>query len=241
MDKYGMLCENIMVVFVEPETPGNIGFLARTMKNFGMERLILINPCRLEDEAYYHAMHARSIVDNAEVYPSLKEMLKALNPDFLVGTTGVPGGSYNVERIPLRPSQLSESLNPSASTAILFGREGDGLSNNEIDLCDVVVSIPTSREYPIMNITHAAAIIFYEIFRGREFPCEGLEEASGLEKNLLIDEMDNVLSLVDMPEHKRRVAARVFRNILGRAFITAREAHTLKGVLRRIKNHLKDV
>ena len=53
--------------------------------------------------------------------------------------------------------------------------------------------------------------------------------------------MDNVLSLVDMPEHKRRVAARVFRNILGRAFITAREAHTLKGVLRRIKNHLKDV
>jgi len=51
--------------------------------------------------------------------------------------------------------------------------------------------------------------------------------------------MDDILSLIDIPEHKRRVASRVFRNITGRAFITAREAHTLKGVLRRIKNSIK--
>jgi TrmH family RNA methyltransferase len=239
MEALEMLAENISVVFVEPETPGNIGFLARAMKNFGLRTLILINPCELEDEAYYQAMHARDIVEGALIYRDLHEMIDSLEPDFLVGTTGVPGGSYNVDRIPLRPSQLADAIRPSSGTFILFGREGDGLSNEEIGLCDMVVSVPTSEEYPIMNITHAAAIIFYELFRDREFRCEGLEEASALEKSLLLEEMDDILSLIDIPEHKQRVASRVFRNITGRAFITAREAHTLKGVLRRIKNRMK--
>ncbi|MCQ8904482.1 MAG: TrmJ/YjtD family RNA methyltransferase, partial [Methanothermobacter sp.] len=230
MEATELLAENISVVFVEPETPGNIGFLARAMKNFGLRTLILINPCELEDEAYYQAMHARDIVEGALIYRDLPEMMTSLEPDFLVGTTGVPGGSYNVDRIPLRPSQLADAIRPSSRTFILFGREGDGLSNEEIGMCDMVVSVPTSEEYPIMNITHAAAIIFYELFRNRKFRCEGLEEASGLEKGLLLEKMDDILSLIDIPEHKRRVASRVFRNITGRAFITAREAHTLKGV-----------
>ena len=55
------LKENIYVVFVECESPGNVGFLARTMGNFGLKKLVLINPCTLKDEAYYQAMHARFI------------------------------------------------------------------------------------------------------------------------------------------------------------------------------------
>ena len=62
----------IYVVFVEPETPGNIGFLARTMKNFGLINLVLINPCKLENESYYQAMHARDVVSNLQTYDSLK-------------------------------------------------------------------------------------------------------------------------------------------------------------------------
>ena len=56
----------IYVVFMEPETPGNIGFLARTMKNFGFGQLVLINPCELENEAYYQSMHAREIIYNRQ-------------------------------------------------------------------------------------------------------------------------------------------------------------------------------
>lgn len=70
------LKENIYVVFVEPESPGNIGFLARTMKNFGIYNLILVNPCELKKEAYYQAMHARELVENAEIHNSLKEVLE---------------------------------------------------------------------------------------------------------------------------------------------------------------------
>ena len=58
----------IYVVFVEPKTPGNIGFLARTMKNFGLSNLVLINPCQLEHEAYYQSMHAREIIYNRQEF-----------------------------------------------------------------------------------------------------------------------------------------------------------------------------
>ena len=65
----------IYVVFVEPESPGNIGFLARTMKNFGLTNLVLINPCELKNESYYQAMHARDVVSNCEIYETLEEFL----------------------------------------------------------------------------------------------------------------------------------------------------------------------
>jgi tRNA/rRNA methyltransferase len=230
------LKENISVVFVEPKSPGNIGFLARAMKNFGLHNLILINPCSLEKEAYYQASHARDVVSNCQIFNSLEEFLDKKQIDFLVGTTGTPGGSYKLSRIPLKPQQLGESLNTNGKIALLFGREGDGLYNEELDLCDVTVSIPTDEIYPIMNISHAAAIIFYEIFKNKNnFKVEGLEESSISEKEYLIQDMDEIISAIDLPPHKMKVASKVFKNIIGRAFITGREAHTLKGVLRRIK------
>ncbi|BDH79907.1 MAG TPA: TrmJ/YjtD family RNA methyltransferase [Methanothermobacter sp.] len=229
---------NIIVVFVEPETPGNIGFIARTMKNFGLKKLVLINPCKLDDEAYLHAMHATDILENSIKFKSLNEMLEEVSPDFIIGTTGVPGGSYKIARTPLRPEQFAKALNTKAKIAILFGREGNGLTNDEIGECDIIVSIPTSQEYPIMNVSHAAAIIFYEIFKERDYNLEGVEEASGLEKRLLVSDMEDIISSLGLPDHKRRVALRAFKNLIGRAFITGREAHTLKGIFRRIKNEL---
>ncbi len=234
------LKENIYVVFVEPESPGNIGFLARTMKNFGIYNLILVNPCELKKEAYYQAMHARELVENAEIHNSLKELLEKKEIDFIIGTTGTPGGSYKLSRIPVKPHQLAESMHSNGKIAFLFGREGDGLYNDEIELCDAVVSIPTDERYPIMNITHAAAIIFYELFKNKnEFNVEGLEEASLQEKEYLIQEMEELVRKLDIPQHKETNGVKTFKNILGRAFITGREAHTLKGILRRIKGKME--
>jgi len=89
----------IYIVFVEPESPGNIGFLARTMKNFGFSNLVLINPGKIENETYYHAMHARDVISERRTYNSLEEFASEEGIDFMVGTTGVAGGSYNIQRI----------------------------------------------------------------------------------------------------------------------------------------------
>lgn len=227
--------ENIFVVFVECESSGNVGFLARAMANFGLKNLILINPCQLEKEAYYQAMHAKNIVETARVFETIEDFLKKENIDFIVGSTGTPGGSYNLSRIPIKPEELGKSINLNNKIAILFGREGDGLYNNEIDLCDIIVSIPTDYSYPIMNISHAAAIIFYEIFKNRnEFPVEGLEEATSIEKKYLLGDMEKIVAILELPEHKQKTALKSFKNIVNRAFITGREVHTLKGIFRRV-------
>lgn len=228
--------ENIFIVFVECETPGNIGFLARTMANFGLKNLILINPPTLTNEAFYQATHGKYIVENAKIFPTLDDFYQSQRIDFKVASTGMAGGSYNLSRIPIKPEELGKSINISNKTAILFGREGNGLTNKEIDDCDICVSIPTDPTYPIMNISHAAAIIFYELFKNKhEFGVEGLVESSDLEKEYLIKDMQELIDYLDIPEHKKRNGLKTFNNIVSRAFITGREAHTLKGILRRLK------
>jgi TrmH family RNA methyltransferase len=233
-----LLLDNIYIVFVECESSGNIGFLARVMANFGLKNLVLIKPCELKEDAYYQAMHAKSIVENAvnyATYPTLKDFFKSIDINFIVATTGTPGGSYNLSRIPIKPEELGKSLNFNSKIAILFGREGNGLYNEEINMCDIIVSIPTNPGYPIMNISHAAAIICYELFKNKnEFPVEGLEEATSIEKEYLLKDMDEIIKKLDIPLHKEKNGLKSFKNIINRAFITGREAHTLKGILRRI-------
>ena len=231
--------ENIYIVFVECETPGNIGFLARTMANFGLKNLILINPPKLTNEAYYQATHGKYIVENAKIYNTLDEFYQSQRIDFKVASTGMAGGSYNLARIPIRPEELGKSLNASNKIAILFGREGDGLSNKEIGDCDICVSIPTDPTYPIMNISHAAAIIFYELFKNKhDYAVLGLEESTALEKEYLLKDMKDLINSLDIPDHKKKNGLKSFKNIINRAFITSREAHTFKGILRRLKNKL---
>ncbi len=228
--------ENIYIVFVECETPGNIGFLARTMANFGLKNLILINPPTLTNEAFYQATHGKYIVENAKIFPTLDDFYQSQRIDFKVASTGMAGGSYNLSRIPIKPEDLGKSINVSNKTAILFGREGNGLTNKEIENCDICVSIPTDPTYPIMNISHAAAIIFYELFKNKhEYGVEGLVESSDLEKEYLVKDMQELINYLDIPEHKKKNGLKTFNNIVSRAFITGREAHTLKGILRRLK------
>ena len=91
-----------------------------------------------------------------------------------------------------------------------------------------------------MNISHAAAIIFYELFKNKhEFPVEGLEESTSLEKEYLIKDMEEMINGLDIPDHKKKNGRKVFKNIINRAFITGREAHTFKGILRRLKNKME--
>ena len=190
----------------------------------------------MTNEAYYQATHGKYIVENAKIFPTLDEFYQSQRIDFKVASTGMAGGSYNLSRIPIKPEELGKSINVSNKTAILFGREGNGLTNNEIENCDICVSIPTDPTYPIMNISHAAAIIFYELFKNKhEFGVEGLVESSDLEKEYLIKDMKELIEYLDIPEHKKKNGLKTFNNIVSRAFITGREAHTLKGILRRLK------
>ncbi len=235
-----MIHLKIYTVFVEPKTSGNIGFLARTMKNFGFKKLVLINPCKLENSAYYQAMHARELVHNALIYENIEEFIKDKKITTVVGTSGTAGGSYNIPRIPITPEKLGETINVDENIALLFGREGDGLNNKELELCDILVTIPTSDEYPIMNITHAASIIFYEIFKQKkDYPVDNLDIATFEDKKILTKECDEIISKLDYPDYKEHQIKIITKRILGRAFVAGREAKTIRGTLKRINQRIK--
>lgn len=230
----------IYTVFVEPKTPGNIGFLARTMKNFGLKKLTLINPCKLENSAYYQASHARDVVQDANIYDTISEFIEENEITTIVGTTGTAGGSYNIPRITITPEELGKSMHVNGNIALLFGREGEGLSNEELELCDILVTIPTSDEYPIMNISHAAAIVFYEIYKNqKDYPINNMEIASFDDKNVITELCNEIISKLDYPDHKRKNVEIITKRIIGRAFIAGRESKMLRGTLKRINQRIK--
>jgi len=235
------LAVSVRVVLVEPGVEGNIGFLARAMKNFGLRELCLVEPkVGVGAVARAFAMHARDILDQAISVDSINEAVK--DADFIVGTTAVTAKrALNVKRTPITPAEFAKAFSSiKGKVALLFGREGSGLTNDEIDKCDFIISIPTDSTYPTMNITHAATILFYELYKAtRKGKAKHVTEASGAQKERLIKYFTNLVKETGPPNHKRRIALRSFRNVLGRSFVSSREATTLMGVYKRALQRIR--
>ncbi len=221
------------VILVEPIYSGNVGSVARVMKNFGFNELVLLNPCELDMPARLMAMHAYDIIESARIVSSLKEAIEGSN--IVVGMTGLPGRTDNRHiRMPaLSPRKLRDKLSgKSGVVSLLFGREDDGLRNDELELCDIIVTIPTDKEYPSMNLSHAAAVVLYEL-SGVESGDTYMADRFDLE--LLYEHLNEVLSDIEYKEHKKDKTRLMLQRILGRAELTGREVQTLRGILRRIQ------
>jgi tRNA/rRNA methyltransferase len=221
------------VVLVEPLYSGNVGSVARVMKNFGFGELVLLNPCELDMPARLMSVHAYDIIENARIEFSLKDALSGSN--IVVGMTGLHGKTDNRHlRMPAySPKQLKDKLSGKGGVvSLVFGREDDGLRTEELELCDIIVNIPTSSEYPSMNLSHAVAVVLYElsdIKGGRRY----LADHSDVE--LLYEHLEEVLNDIEYKEHKENKTKLMLQRILGRAELTGREVQTLRGVLRRIQ------
>lgn len=230
--------QKLRVVFVESETAENVGFIARTMKNFGFSELWLVSPKADLRDAKRTAMHSAEMLERATIVPSLRDALA--DTDFRVATTATrPRSEANIKRTFITPKEFALRWSETDGiTALIFGREGNGLMNDEIDMCDFVVSIPTSQDYPEMNVSHSVAIILYELFNvGTKHP---LRKGADAELKMYIAEtFSQILDRVDMPIHRRSMSSRVLRNLLGRSYVSRREATILLGVLRRINSKLQ--
>jgi TrmH family RNA methyltransferase len=227
----------IRIVIVEIEGEINLGSICRLMRNFGFDELYLVNP-KLDlnnlSTAYGFAMHAKELLKDIKMVSSLEEA--CVDVDILIGTTAIVASAIsNPLRVPIPPEELENMIDLSGKTAIIFGREGTGLTNEELNSCDLVVTIPSDSEYPTLNIAQAAAIILYSIFRlekGRKHA--RFRAASQIEKDKLFEYFSRLLDKIGFMDAKRPIVLRIFRNIIGRAFISGRECHTLLGVFRKL-------
>jgi tRNA/rRNA methyltransferase len=226
----------IRVVLVEPIYQGNVGSVARAMKNFGYSDLVLVNPCKLEGQARAMSSHARDVLEGARITSTVEEAVKGAN--LVIGTTGIPSLKVGEHiRLPLyTPPEIKERLKGYNGTiAVLFGREDNGFRNEEIKSFDMLVTVPTSEEYPVMNISHAVAVLLYEL--------SGIESgenplAEGLDLRLLYGHVGELLEKIDYPPHKKDKTFLMLRRIFGRAGLTPREVQTLRGVIRKIERKI---
>jgi len=221
-----------VVILAEPRIPGNIGSVARAMSNFGVAELILYNPCTLGDDAYRFSKHGRHIVENSRIVDSFEEAIAG--HDLIIGTSGIPtGNEKKFLRHPTTPSEFSEHVRSrEGRIGLVFGREDQGLNNEELAKCDILVTIPTSDENPIMNLSHAVTVILYELYMLDKGPMKKTL-AGAKEKETLNDLFSGLLDDIAYSEHKKAKTKVMFRKIIARAELSQWEFHTLAGVVSR--------
>jgi tRNA/rRNA methyltransferase len=227
----------IRVILLEPETSGNVGSIARSMSNFDLRELWIVNPkAQLDGDARAYAMHGLEVVESARIVATLSEAVKDV--DIVVGTSAVLARSpSNLSRVPITPQQLAERVGGARGTlGIVFGRESTGLNNRELEACDFIVTIPASPDYNVLNIASAATIIFYEIFNNRNN--RQVELASQASKQRIMLEFGRLIGKCGLQPHRQRLTQRAFRNVISRSFISKREASLLMGVLRKSNSKL---
>jgi len=227
----------ISVVLLEPGNSGNVGAVARAMANFGFSKLILVNSkCNhLSQTARNRAKWANDILSKAKTVKSLKS-IKATK----VATTGKMGTDYNISRSPLTPEKLSKAIEKKKNIALVFGRESTGLTNNEISQCDFTVAIPTAKKYPILNLSHAVSTILYELSKSTLKDNNITSHtifASEADKKQLIKMLNKSLKGMDFStKDKQQTQRKVWKRMIGKSFLTKREAFALMGFLRKIKS-----
>ncbi|UCE12376.1 MAG: TrmJ/YjtD family RNA methyltransferase [Candidatus Heimdallarchaeota archaeon] len=240
------LWNNISIILVEPSKPQNLGSIARVMMNLGFYNLVIVNPrLNLADpEIEIVSRRANTIINRAHLVSDLIGLRERF--DFLIGTTSRSGSDYNLRRVAIPPERLLEEKLEANKLAIVFGREQHGLTNAEIELCDLVVTIPTHPSYPVLNISHAATITLYFLSRRfRTISRDDQEEkpkhrvASYKERQQLLNYFERLIHTSGYHPEKRHVASQVFSNIISRGYVTGRELTTLMGVLKWVELNLQ--
>ena len=227
---------DVDIILIEPLHEGNVGFIARVMKNFGFPDLVLVNPCPLGELSNACAMHATDVLENARTM-TLGQIF-ATYPLIVATTGGLSKSVCRSMRMPYyTPREIHEQIRKvKGRIAILFGRENRGLSNEEVRRCDMICTIPTSPAYPILNLSHAVGIVCYEL---AGIPRGTYRLAEREEMEYLYGHLDHFLERIEHPHFKRMNTVLMARRILGRTQLTTREVSTIHGILRRSEWHMK--
>jgi TrmH family RNA methyltransferase len=234
----------IKLVLVEPLRGINLGLIARLVLNFSVSQLIMVNPQLTEEElseAYKFSSRAQEVVENAVVIDTLEKVIKDV--DLAIATSAiyrVRGG--NLRRRPVSLEEVISMIRDRGlgDIAIILGRETTGLRNEEIEMCDVMLSLETSENYPALNISNAAAIILYkfytELYDKRKIRRKAAEK---IVVDQIVDYFVNIASVVVKDERYLKHVKRAFKNIIGRSVPDYREAGILLNVFRKVYYHIR--
>lgn len=234
---------NISIVLVEPQSPGNVGSVARAMRNTDFSDLVLINPCDYKNnESYSMACKADGVLAAARVFPTLDSYLD--EPAIVVGTTRRVGR----HRFPVMT--LDEAvpailrLAAKNRVAILFGREDKGLRNEEIPPCDMLVEIPTSEGYPSINLSHAVFTVCHHLFTAQVPKAGAIVAAPKEEVDKMYAHIERTLRQLGYGdaggEYLLEAIMRSFKRLFGRTGLMLKEVNMLRGIMSQVEKRVPD-
>ncbi|MBM2829433.1 MAG: hypothetical protein HW411_223 [Gammaproteobacteria bacterium] len=232
------IVNKVRIVMVETTHPGNIGAAARAMKTMGHKRLYLVRPKIFPSaEVTARAAGADDILADAIVCNSLQE---AVQDCVLVVATSARPRSIPWQN--LDPRECAHRIIEAADSgqiALVFGRESSGLNNDELELCNSVVQIPTNTQFSSLNVASAIQILCYEIRQAASETVEDVSEdenkiplASTEQMRLFYEHLEQCMTEVGFydPEKPRRLMRRLKR-LFNRAQLDQSELSMLRGFL----------
>lgn len=236
--------ENIRIVMVKTTEAGNIGAAARAMKNMALSKLYLVNPSNFPSSiATARASGADNILASAVVVDNLSKALTGVN---LVIAASARQRHTKWEQLDVVQSceKIKQISNSGGKVAVVFGTENSGLSNAELDLANVLMTIPGNSNYFSLNVASAVQVFAYQHFISNQ----SIEFAKITENNATFDEvegfyqhLEQVLAHINYLEEKRpkHLIMRRLRKIFTRTVLQKDEVAILRGILRNIKPYEK--
>ena len=238
------LNEFVQIVLVETSHPGNIGSVARAMKNMGLSRLALINPKKFpHDEATALAGNAGDVLEQAQVFSSIEEAVK--NSKIIFATSA---RERTIEWPVASAKDAAQEINQLAveniEVSILFGREDRGLTNEELQLSNKHLIIPANPEYPVLNIAMSTQVVCYELYQASHNepigPWQDFPEYTSQELQHLIDHFNETVFKLDLidPKNPKQILTRMER-MFRRLYPDQMEGNFLRGFLKAVNNKIK--
>ncbi len=234
----------VQIVLVETSHPGNIGSVARAMKNMGLANLALINPKKFpHQEATALAGNATDVLENAKIFPSIQEAVKNSK---VIYATSARDRTIEWPTLTARDAalEMQELVLNEIQVSILFGREDRGLTNEELQLANKHLIIPAHPEYPVLNIAMSTQVVCYELYQSsqnnfveswQDFPEYTSEELNNLIEHF--NETVEALELVD-PKNPKQITTRMER-MFRRLYPDQMEGNFLRGFLKAVNNRIK--
>lgn len=231
-----------VIILVEPQLAENIGMVARAMANFGLSELRLVKPRDgwptgggLPKGAHQAASGAVHILQAAKLYDDARSAISDLHAVY--ATTARNRGQMKrvfspVEVMPVVQARLTQDL----AVGLMFGRERTGLENDEISLCDAIVTFPVDPQFASLNLAQAVLLMGYEWFKlatDGAIPFGNEQLSPPARREMVISMFDYLEDELDQagffPPDKREIMARNLRDILHRLSMTEQECRTLRG------------
>ena len=234
----------VQIVLVETSHPGNIGSVARAMKNMGLANLSLINPKKFpHQEATALAGNATEVLDNAKIFSSIQE---AVNTSKVIYATSARERTIEWPTLTANDaaSEIQELVANEIEVSILFGREDRGLTNDELQLANKHLIIPAHPDYPVLNIAMSTQVVCYELYQAaqknsvdswQDFPEYTSEELNNLINHF--NETVIALELVD-PNNPKQIMTRMER-MFRRLYPDQMEGNFLRGFLKAVNKRIK--